>query len=141
MINGDREPIPDVPAIYFCRPTTENLAIIAQDCAKGLYSRCHVNFVTKLERSMMEEFAKLVVQSGSLNTIAGVHDQFLDFVCLERRLFSLHQRNSYALYNGSGANEEVIEKSMTEIAYGLFSVITTMGKVPIIRCPKVRSRE
>ena len=141
MINGDREPIPDVPAIYFCRPTSENLAIIAQDCAKGLYSRCHVNFVTKLERSMMEEFAKLVVQSGSLNTIAGVHDQFLDFVCLERRLFSLHQRNSYALYNGSGANEEVIEKSMTEIAYGLFSVITTMGKVPIIRCPKVRSRE
>jgi hypothetical protein len=139
LLNSDREPIPDVPAVYFCRPTKENLAIIAQDCAKGLYSRAHVNFVTKLDRALMEDFAKLVVQSGSLETIAGIHDQYLDYVCLEQHLFSLYKKNSYALYNGSGANEQLIETSMTEIAYGLFSVVATMGKVPIIRCPKVRS--
>ena len=138
LLNSDREPIPDVPAVYFCRPTKENLAIIAQDCAKGLYGRTHLNFVTKLERSLMEDFAKLVVQSGSLETVAGVHDQYLDYVCLERHLFSLHKKNSYALYNGSGANDQLIESEMTDIAYGLFSVVATMGKIPIIRCPKVR---
>ena len=62
LLNAEREPIPDVPAIYFCRPTKENLAIIAQDCAKGLYARSHLNFVTKLDRSLMEEFAKLDAQ-------------------------------------------------------------------------------
>jgi len=136
LLNSEREPIPDVPAVYFCRPTKENLSIIAQDCAKGLYGRSHLNFVTKLDRPLMEDFAKLVVQSGTLDTIGGMHDQYLDFVCLEQQLFSLAKKDSYALYNGSGVNEQMIEEAMTEIAYGLFSVVATQGKVPIIRCPK-----
>ena len=138
LLNSEREPIPDVPAVYFCRPTLENLKIIANDCARGLYGKTHLNFVTKLDRSLMEEFAKLVVQSGSLQTIAGVHDQYLDFVCLEQQLFSLSMKDSYALYNGSGASEQMMEEAMTNIAYGLFSEVATLGKVPIIRCPKVR---
>lgn len=136
LLDSEREPIPDVPAVYFCRPTKENLAIIAQDCAKGLYGRSHLNFVTKLDRPLMEDFAKLVVQSGSLETIAGIHDQYLDFVCLEQQLFSLAKKDSYALVNGSGVNEQMIEEAMTDIAYGLFSVVATQGKVPIIRCPR-----
>ena len=137
MLNSERDPIPDVPAVYFVAPTKENLAIIAQDCAKGLYQRAHLNFVTKLDRAMMEDFAKLVVQSGSLETVSTVHDQYLDYVCLERSLFSLHKKNSYVTYNGSGATEANIEAAMTDIAYGLFSVVATLGYVPIIRCPKV----
>jgi len=135
LLNSEREQIPDVPAVYFCRPTKENLSIIAQDCAKGLYGRSHLNFVTKLDRPLMEDFAKLVVQSGSLEAIAGIHDQYLDFVCLEQQLFSLAKKDSYALCNGSGVNEQMIEEAMTDIAYGLFSVVATQGKVPIIRCP------
>ena len=138
MINAEREPIPDVPAVYFVAPTKENLAIIAHDCAKGLYQRAHLNFVTKLDRSLMEDFAKLVVQSGSLETIGSVHDQYLDYVCMERSLFTLQKKNSYATYNGSGATDTSIEAAMSDIAYGLFSVVATLGYVPIIRCPKVR---
>jgi hypothetical protein len=137
LLNSEREPIPDVPAIYFVRPTKENLAIIAQDCAKGLYGRAHLNFVTKLDRTLMEDFAKLVVQSGSLETIASVHDQYMDYVCLEKCLFSLHKPNSYVSYNGSGATEEIVEQTMTDIAYGLFSVVASLGQIPVIRCPRV----
>jgi hypothetical protein len=136
LLNSEREPIPDVPVIYFCRPTKQNLAIIAQDCAKGLYGRAHLNFVTKLDRSLMEEFAKLVVQTGSLESIASVHDQYLDYVCMEKRLFSLHKVNSYVTYNSSGTTEEMMEQAMTDIAYGLFSVVATLGQIPVIRCPR-----
>lgn len=139
LLNSEREPIPDVPAVYFCRPTKENLSIIAQDCAKGLYGRSHLNFATKIDRPLMEDFAKLVVQSGSLENIAGIHDQYLDYVCLEQQLFSLAKKDSYALCNGSGVNDQMIEEAMTDIAYGLFSVIATQGKVPVIRCPKVNT--
>jgi sec1 family domain-containing protein 1 len=140
LLNSEREPIPDVPAVYFCCPTKENLAIIARDCSKGFYGRAHLNFVTKLDRALMEEFAKLVVQTGSLETIAGVHDQYLDFVCLEQHLFSLAKKDSYVQYNNSAASEQMIEQAMTDIAYGLFSVVATQGKVPIIRCPKVSEK-
>lgn len=137
LLQSDREPIPDVPAVYFVQPTKENVAIIAQDCARGLYGRAHLNFVTKLDRTLMEDFARLVVQSGSLENIASVHDQYLDFLCLEKNLFSLHKKDSYVMYNGSGATDQSIENAMTEIAYGLFSVVATSGYVPIIRCPRV----
>jgi len=30
-----------------------------------------------------------------------------------------------------------MEKTMTDIAYGLFSVVATLGQIPVIRCPKV----
>uniref|UniRef100_A0A7S1ZHK8 Sec1 family domain-containing protein 1 n=1 Tax=Ditylum brightwellii TaxID=49249 RepID=A0A7S1ZHK8_9STRA len=136
LIQSDREPIPDVPAVYFVEPTRANLTQIASDVAKGLYASYHLNFVTRLDRSLMEEFARLVVQSGSISRIASLHDQYLDYVCLEKRLFTLNKRDSYVLYNGSGVTESVIEDAMNDIAYGLFSVVATMGCVPVIRCPK-----
>lgn len=138
LLESDREPIPDVPVVYFCHPTKQNLARIAQDCANRLYGRAHLNFVTKLDRALMEDFAKLVVQSGSLDTIASVHDQYLDYVCMERQLFTLNRLSSYVAMNGSGTTESAMDAQMTEIAYGLFSVVATLGYVPIIRCPKVR---
>lgn len=138
LLNSPREPIPDVTAVYFCEPTRTNLRMIAQDLASGLYQRSYLNFVTKLPRHMMEEFAKVVVQSGpeSLSRIVSVYDLYLDYVCLERGLFSLNKKESYIRYNSSGITEETIEKEMDEVAYGLFSVVATLGSVPVIRCPR-----
>jgi hypothetical protein len=137
LLHSDREAIPDVPAVYFCRPTRENLARIARDCAQNLYGRFHVNLVTRLDRAVMEEFAKLVVQSGSLGSIASIHDQYLDYVVLERNLFSLSVPNSYQLYNGGSTTEAQMEAAMSDVALGLFSVVASLGQVPVIRCPKV----
>ena len=90
----------------------------------------------------MEEFGKLIVQSNSLDMVASLHDQYLDFVCMERNLFSLSNKmDSYALMNGTGVSDKAIEKYLDEVAYGLLSVVGTKGSIPIIRCPKVRERE
>jgi sec1 family domain-containing protein 1 len=140
LLESPREKIPDVPAIYFVQPTRSNLARIAQDCHHRLYRHVHLNFCTKIERSLMEEFAKLVVSTtpqSSLAQIASVHDQYIDYVCYENRLFTLSIPQSYVLYNSPAATEQDLEVAMTSISYGLFSVVATLGQVPIIRCPKV----
>lgn len=94
--------------------------------------------MTKLDRSLMEEFGKLIVQNNCLDMVASLHDQYLDFVCLERNLFSLSNKaDSYALMNGSGVTDNVMEKYLEEIAYGLLSVVGTTGSVPVVRCPRV----
>lgn len=137
LISADREPIPDVPAVYFVEPTRANLQIIAQDCANRLYSKVHINFVNKLDRSLMEEFGKLIVQNNCLDMIASLHDQYLDFICLEKRLFSLSNKaNSYVMMNGSGVTDAAMETYLNEVAYGLLSVVGTTGSLPVIRCPK-----
>lgn len=138
LISTEREAIPDVPAVYFVEPTRANLSIIAEDCAKRLYSKVHINFVTKLDRSLMEEFGKLIVQANCLDMIASLHDQYLDFICLERNLFSLSNKiDSYAMMNGRGVTGNVMENYLDEIAFGLLSVVGCTGSVPVIRCPRV----
>ena len=137
LLHSDREPIPDVPAVYFVQPTQENLSAIARDCSRHLYLRSHLHFSTRLERPVMEEFARLVVNTGGLDNIASVHDQFVEFACLENRLFTLNVDQSYVLYNNPGATENDMEMAMNGIAGGLFSVVATLGSVPVIRCPRV----
>ncbi|KAL3823006.1 hypothetical protein ACHAXA_008146 [Cyclostephanos tholiformis] len=136
LLHSDREPIPDVPAVYFVQPTQENLSVIARDCSRRLYLRSHLHFSTRMERPVMEEFARLVVNTGGLDAIASVHDQFVDFACLENRLFTLNVEGSYVIYNDPGATEEDMEMAMNGIAGGLFSVVATLGSVPVIRCPR-----
>lgn len=137
LLHSDREPIPDVPAVYFVRPTQENLGAIARDCSRHLYQRAHLHFSTRMERPVMEEFARLVVNTGGLDSIASVHDQFVEFACLEERLFSLNVPQSYVLYNNPGSTEADMEAAMNGVAGGLFSVVATLGSVPVIRCPRV----
>ena len=149
LLHSDREAIPDVPAIYFVVPTKENLVRIAHDCYQQLYANVHLNFVTKLERPLMEEFAKLLIQSGTqsvttdatnatpLSQIASIHDQYLNYICYEDQLFTLNISNSYIQYNNNQSSEQMIDTYMTNISYGLFSIVASLGQIPIIRCPKV----
>jgi hypothetical protein len=137
LLGADRESIPDVPAVYFCRPTPANLARIAQDCAANLYpAGVYLNFCPKLPRAAMEDFAKLVVQSQSVQRIASLHDQYVNYVCLEERLFSLHQNNSYQIMHASGTTDAQMQSFMGDIAMGLLSVVASTGSLPIVRCPR-----
>ena len=125
-----------MPAVYFVQPTQENLALIARDCARSLYQCAHLHFSTRIERPVMEELARLVVNTGGLDAVASVHDQYVEFACLEQRLFSLNVEQSYVLYNSPSATGEDMERAMDGIAGGLFSVVATLGAVPVIRCPR-----
>ncbi|EED93894.1 sec1-family transport protein, partial [Thalassiosira pseudonana CCMP1335] len=136
LLPSDREPIPDVPAVYFVQPTRENLAIVARDCSRNLYQCAHLHFSSRIERPIMEDFARLVVNTGGLQQVASVHDQFVDFCCHEENLFTLNVKESYVVYNNPGAGESEMEGAMERIAGGLFSVVVTLGCVPVIRCPR-----
>lgn len=43
-------------------------------------------------------------------------------------------QNSYLGYNNPGATEADIEAYTRAVVYGLFSVLATVGTVPVIRC-------
>ena len=138
LAESKRERIPDVPAVYFVEPTRSNISIIASDCAQRLYSKVHIHFVSKLDRGLMEEFAKMIVASNSLDVIASVHDEYLDFQSLEQNLFALgNARDSYVALHQQGVTDQTMDAYLDQIAYGLLSVVGCFGAVPVIRCPKV----
>lgn len=145
QLHSDRDLIPDVPAIYFCAPTEENLGRIAQDFQNGLYDVYHLNFISPISRQRLEDLAAAALQAGCVANIHKVYDQYVNFITLEDDMFVLKHQNSdslsYYAINRANTQDYEMEGIMDSIVDSLFSVFVTLGNVPIIRCPKNTAAE
>ena len=72
LLHSERGEVPDVPAIYFCQPTEENLIRIGQDFNDGLYSSYYLNFISPISRQKMEDLALAALQAGCQASIKKV---------------------------------------------------------------------
>ncbi|KAJ2950086.1 hypothetical protein O0L34_g11427 [Tuta absoluta] len=145
QLHSDRDPIPEVPAVYFCAPTEENLGRICQDLDNGVYDQYHLNFISPISRQKLEDLAASAIQSNSVINIHKVYDQYLNFICLEDDLFIMkHQQSdslSYYAINRGDTKDTEMEAIMDTIVESLFSVFVTLGNVPIIRSSKGNAAE
>lgn len=136
VIDNERQNIPDVPAIYFIEPTAKNVEKISLDAARGVYESFHLNFSSSLSRLLLEKLAAETLKTDSLHRISKVYDQYLEFVSLDHRLFSLAQPQTYVQLNDPAAQDKDVETVVEGIVSGLLSVLATLGVVPIIRCAR-----
>ncbi|TLD26177.1 Sec1-like protein [Venturia nashicola] len=141
-INTTRHMIPDVPVIYLVEPTAANFQKITDDLARSLYSPAYINFLSSVPRPLLEEFATQVATSGVADHISQLYDQYLNFIVSEPDLFSLGMgTNTYWTMNSAATSDEALDSAVDRIVSGLFSVVVTMGSIPIIRCPKEGAAE
>lgn len=70
QLHSDRESIPEVPVVYFCTPTEENLGRIYQDFQKGIYDVYHLNFISPISRQKLEDLASAAIAA---NCVANIH--------------------------------------------------------------------
>ncbi|KAF1931388.1 Sec1-like protein [Didymella exigua CBS 183.55] len=135
-IGTTRHMIPDVPVIYLVEPTAQNLQTITSDLSRGLYSPAYLNFLSSIPRPLLEDFGAQVVQTNTAEHLAQVYDQYLNFVVSEPDLFHLNMKGAYHTLNSGQTSDQELDSVVDRIVSGLFSVVVTMGVVPIIRCPK-----
>nr|XP_022906096.1 protein sly1 homolog [Onthophagus taurus] len=145
QLHSDRDPIPEVPAIYFCVPNEENLGRISQDFQNGTYDIYHLNFISPISRQKLEDLASAAIQANSVANIHKVYDQYINFISLEDDMFILKHQNSddlsyYAINRGEIKDTEM-DLIMNSMVDSLFSFFVTMGSVPIIRSPKGNAAE
>ncbi|RYP47905.1 hypothetical protein DL768_006121 [Monosporascus sp. mg162] len=133
----------DAPVVYLVEPTAQNLQIITSDLQKGLYSPAYLNFLSSIPRPLLEDFAAQTATAGNSDKIAQLYDQYLNFIVAEPDLFSLgmQKKHTYWTLNSAKTTDEELDTVVDRIVSGLFSVIVTMGVVPIIRCPKGAAAE
>ncbi|EYU35616.1 hypothetical protein MIMGU_mgv1a002311mg [Erythranthe guttata] len=136
LLDKDRNPVHDVPAVYFLRPTSSNVQRVISDASRALYDSFHLNFSSSIPRPLLEDLATGTISSDSIQRISKVHDQYLEFVTLEDNLFSLANKNCYVQLNDPSAGDKEIEEIIEKIVGGLFCVLATLAVVPIIRCPR-----
>lgn len=131
-----------MPAVYFVEPTPANVARIAADLRVGLYEQVYLNWTSSIPRYLMEDLAQQVAQSDSSQGVAKVYDQYLNYECLERNLFSFSMSNTFQALNGPNANEGEIEGLLDRITGSLFSVFLSLGgQCPVICASKGTAAE
>jgi len=140
-LGGQRQPIPDVKALYIVSNTKENLDRIITDCATPMYSQVHLNFLSHLSESSMDFLAKGCLAANCVSAVASVADLHTNFISVEDALFSLNHKNSYIAFNNSYISNEEAAENVEKTVDGLFSMVVTLGKIPIIRCPKASAAE
>ncbi|XP_067939392.1 sec1 family domain-containing protein 1-like [Watersipora subatra] len=142
---SNRESIPDVPAIYFVLPTEENVKRLSKDLKDQLYQSYCFNFITAINRSLLEDLAQAAIAAQAVTQVHKVFDQYLNFVSLEEDMFTLRpadtEYSSYYEINRSDMKDTDMEKTVNTIVEGLFSYFVTLGSVPIIRCPRGNAAE
>jgi len=136
ILHSERQAVPDVPAIYFISPSKENIRRVVKDCKDKLYDSCYLNFSSSISRPLMEELAQGVLEVEAVSRITKVFDQYLHFISLEDKLFTLAQENSYIAFNSSSISDTQAEDNVDAAANTLFCVLITLNQIPIIRCPR-----
>ncbi|KAK2705954.1 protein sly1 homolog [Artemia franciscana] len=145
-LHSSREPVPESPCVYFCQPTSENIARIVQDMKESLYCQYYFNFTGNIVRPLLEELAQGAFDSGISDDVHQVFCQYTSFICPEEDLFTLRYKigaDALGYYNlsRSGTTEEQMDHILDQIVEGLFDTLATMGCAPIIRCPKGNAAE
>ncbi|KAJ8353535.1 hypothetical protein SKAU_G00211020, partial [Synaphobranchus kaupii] len=145
LLHSDRDPIPDVPAIYFVLPTEENIQRICQDLRNQLYESYYLNFISAISRSKLEDIASAALGANAVNQVTKVFDQYLNFITLEDDMFVLCNQNkeliSYHAINKPDIMDTDMEVIMDTIVDSLFCFFVTLGAVPVIRCPRGNAAE
>lgn len=94
QLQSRRDPVPDVPAIYFCLPTEENISLIGQDLHNQLYDSYYFNFISSISRQRLEDLASAAISAQRVSQILKVSDQYLNFISLEEDFVILRNQNS-----------------------------------------------
>ncbi|KAJ2343341.1 Vesicle trafficking between the ER and Golgi, partial [Coemansia sp. RSA 2618] len=141
LLESQRSSISDVPAIYFVQPTPESIKHIADDIARDLYELYYVNFSTSLPRTLLEDFAVQTTASGTSHQIAQVYDQYLNFLCPEENMFSLHFPNTFEAIHNPAMTDTAMGALIDKIVTALFSVLLTLKTIPTICAPRGNAAE
>lgn len=100
-----------------------------------------MNFASSIPSPLLETVAQTALERDAVSTIAKVHDLYLDFISMEDRLFQFEHENSYIEFHDDSTTEARAEGNINKTVDALFSVVLTLGVVPIIRCPRRDSAE
>lgn len=68
----------------------------------------YLNFVTRIDRTLMEKLAQELVNTNSVSMVSKIYDQYLDMIALEPSFFTLNIKDSFTLYNEPSLSESQI---------------------------------
>ncbi|KAJ2071228.1 syntaxin binding protein 1 [Coemansia sp. S155-1] len=136
LITKNRQPYPDVDAIYVLVPCAESIAHVIDDFTptsdpplRAKYARAHLYFTGALSDPL---FSKLSA-SAAAPYIKGIAELYIEYNPIESRVFltTPSERPFFTLYSPSAA--EMRSKDIEASADRVLSVVASLGIRPYVR--------
>ncbi|KAJ1515114.1 Syntaxin-binding protein 1, partial [Coelomomyces lativittatus] len=135
MINKNRQPYPNLEAVYFLSPTPEAISYLISDFSSSganapMYAAAHLFFISALPDSLM----KRITNSTAARYIKNMKELFVDFLPLEQRVFTFNSPASFfKLYSPDSGGLLAQNQELDRLAKKLVSYLATIGDAPAIR--------
>ncbi len=89
LLDCIREPLPDVPSVYFVLPSEENVRVLCQDFAAGLYESYYLNFISAINRPRLEDLSSSAVASGCVAQVQKVNVHYALLLCISNMIHAV----------------------------------------------------
>ncbi|GAB5585417.1 syntaxin binding protein 1 [Umbelopsis nana] len=142
-IEKQRQPYPNLEAIYILTPCIESASRLVDDFArKGgpMYAAAHVHFTSGLEHKVFEELTRKLRVSDVSKYIQSLKEMYVDFYIRESAVFSLNSHHQFQMLFGKdsassnrSSSAGKLEGNLEDIAKQILSVCATVGENPLIR--------
>lgn len=132
IIDNPRGAVPDAPALYVIGATPHNVAWLTKDLSNStpLYDCTSVAFLTSVSPSLLSALAAQLPIPSPITSIYDLHSRYIS---LEQNLFTLNMDKSFLEVERASRNETSYRTFVEKVVDGLFSVLITLGVVPIVR--------
>ncbi|VDM03597.1 unnamed protein product [Schistocephalus solidus] len=122
-IKSSREPLKHLTAIFFIRPTADNISLLVQELRSPRYASYYIFFSHALSKQALKHLA----ESDVYEVVSEVHEFFADFLAISPHLYCIDRPLSFSVR--LGLRPEVLTRSTLAIT----SVLLALQLHPLIR--------
>ena len=128
-IEDVKEKLMHLKAVYFIRPTKDNIHLLKQEINNPHFKEYHLFFSNSIEEKYIAELAEVDVS----DRIRNLQEVYLDYYPVGRNLFSLKIPSTIGLNQRREFWHEPEKNLVSRISEGLISLVMSLRVLPQIR--------
>ncbi|EAR92468.1 vacuolar protein sorting-associated protein (macronuclear) [Tetrahymena thermophila SB210] len=116
-------------AIYFIRPTEENLKLLQKEIEKPRFAEYYIFYSNSVPNLTIESLAQI----DTNDYIKEIHEVYADYYCLSRDLFSINILNTFGLTKEYTSWGQLDNQILQRTYEGLLSLLLSLKRIPMIK--------
>lgn len=128
-ISKSSEPMSHLKAIYFLRPTSENIQYMRRQLASPRFGEYHLFFSNILK----DHHIHLLADSDEQEVVQQVQEYYADFVAIDPYHFTFHMPSNYIYMLPAVVDPSALQRFSDRVVEGLAAVFLTLKRRPVIR--------
>ncbi|CAL0305467.1 unnamed protein product [Lupinus luteus] len=128
-ISKSNELMSHLKAVYFLRPTSENIQLLRRQLANPRFGEYHLFFSNILKDTQIH----ILADSDEQEAVQQVQEFYADFVAIDPYHFTLHMPSNYIYMLPAVVDPSTVQRFCDRVVDGLAALFLALKRRPVIR--------